>query len=179
MKPRTYVIFTALSLALLTVGVSVTPSVTAQADERYSPVRDAETLKECGDCHMAFQPQMLPARSWEKLMDDLPNHFGEDASLAEDQVARIRNYLTDNAADSSWLGGKFMRGLSKNDTPLRISKTPYWVREHNEEVSNQAWGDPRVKTKANCIACHRAAESGNYDDDDWGGRKRHKDDDDD
>ena len=52
----------------------------ANADENYRPIKDAVVLKECGACHMAFQPQMLPKRSWGKIMSELPNHFGEDAS---------------------------------------------------------------------------------------------------
>ncbi len=140
-------------------------STTAKADERYSPVRDQTVIKECGACHMAFQPQMLPKKSWELIMTGLPDHFGEDASLDPKTVNHIRTYLTDNAADSSWWGGKFMRGLTKTSAPLRITNTPYWVREHNEEVPARAWKDPRVKSKANCLACHSRANNGDYDDD--------------
>lgn len=57
------------------------------------------------------------------------------------------------------------RGLSNNKTPLRISELPYWVREHNEEVSKRDWQKQSVGSKANCVACHRYAEKGLYDDD--------------
>ena len=30
---------------------------------------------------MAFPPQFLPRRSWQKLVDTLADHFGENASL--------------------------------------------------------------------------------------------------
>jgi len=39
------------------------------------------------------------------------------------------------------------------------------VREHRGEVRPGAFEDPRVKSKANCVACHRGAEMGSYDDD--------------
>ena len=151
-----------ITIAALSLFVITTGGVAA--DERYRPVQDALTSSECGTCHMAFQPQMLPERSWAKIMDTLGDHFGEDASLEAADRDHIKSYLMDNAADSSWLGGKFMRGVKDNMTPLRITEMPYWVHEHNEEVSPRAWSDPKVKTKANCLACHRDANRGNYDD---------------
>ena len=139
---------------------------TAQADERYTPVRDQTVIKECGACHMVFQPQMLPVKSWSKIIDGLPDHFGEDASLDAVTAKHIKAYHVKNAADANWWGGKFMRGLSKTSSPLRITETPYWIHEHDEdEVPQRAWSDPKVKTKANCLACHSRANKGDYDDD--------------
>lgn len=138
---------------------------TAYSDERYQPINDPVVKQECGDCHMPFQPQMLPQRSWGKIMDDLSNHFGEDASLDGETTQHIRQYLVKNAADSDWWSGKFMRGIDDKQTPIRITETPYWVREHNEEVRPSAWSDPKIKSKANCIACHTHANKGYYDDD--------------
>jgi hypothetical protein len=31
------------------------------------PVTDKTYRAECGDCHFAYQPGLLPAQSWEKL----------------------------------------------------------------------------------------------------------------
>ncbi|GEM_PF-52769 len=138
----------------------------AWADERYPPVTDELTKKECGSCHMAFQPAFLPARSWAKIMDTLDDHFGEDASLPKEKVEHIKAYLMKNAADTRWRS-KMMRGVRKDWTPLRITELPYWVHEHEEEVRPSAWKDPRVKSKANCKACHRLADRGIYDDDDY------------
>jgi hypothetical protein len=141
-----------------------TPSI-AVSDERYRPISDKATLEECSACHMAFQSQMLPERSWKKIMSGLSDHFGEDASLDQTTVKHITQYLTDNAADQGWLSGKFLRGIKDGMTPMLITETPYWVREHNEEVPPSAWQNPKVKSKANCTACHPQAKRGNYDDD--------------
>jgi len=111
---------------------------------------------------MAFQPAFLPARSWEKIMDNLSDHFGEDASLPADKVEHIKKYLMANAADKRW-GSKMMRGVRKDWTPLRITELPYWKREHDEEVPARAWKDPKVGSKANCKACHRYADTGIYE----------------
>jgi len=182
---------TMLAAALLAGGMAAGTLLPAVADERYPPVTDAMTKKECGDCHMAFQPAFLPARSWAKIMDNLSDHFGEDASLPKEKVEHIKAYLMANAADKRWRS-KMMRGVRKNWTPLRITELPYWRHEHEEEVRPSAWKDPRVKSKANCKACHKRADRGIYDDEEYeygfkyGGygekyekRRRYRDDDDD
>ena len=153
------------SAAIVGLATTVLIATSAQADERYNPVTDKTTITECGACHMVFQPQMLTAKSWEKIIGGLSNHFGEDASLDNETVRHLINYHVEKAADSKWWGGKFMRGLSADSAPLRITETPYWVREHNEEVPQKAWSDPKVKSKANCLACHPRAVKGDYDDD--------------
>ncbi len=157
-----------LTAAVLLAGSLVVAGalLPAGADERYRPVTDAMTKKECGDCHMAFQPGFLPARSWAKIMDNLSDHFGEDASLPKEKVEHIKAYLMANAADTRWRS-KMMRGVGKDWTPLRITELPYWRHEHEEEVHPSAWKDPRVKSKINCKACHKRAERGIYDDDEY------------
>ncbi|EGJ20481.1 DHC, diheme cytochrome c precursor [Cereibacter sphaeroides WS8N] len=125
-------------------------------------VTDPLTKTECSACHMAYPAALLPARSWTALMADLPNHFGEDASLDEASRGQIESYLVANAADSTG-AGRALRGLVQTDTPLRISELPWFKRKHADEVS------PRMLEKArsmsNCAACHTGAERGLFDDD--------------
>jgi hypothetical protein len=131
------------------------PAAAAADDgEYFPPVRDALTQAECGACHMAFPAGLLPARSWQTVMKDLGNHFGEDASLAPDATAAIEAYLIDNAAP----------GWAFDGTPMRVTETSYWRREHAGEVPDWAWRDPRVKSKANCEACHPGAGRGVFED---------------
>ncbi len=117
--------------------------------------------EECGACHMAFPPQMLPARSWKAIMRGLGDHFGDDASLDSGPMAQVSRYLHDHAADigGGRTGRAFMRGIAGNETPMRITDTPIWIRLHNE-VRRSAWSDPRVKTRSNCLACHRGGGRG-------------------
>ena len=157
--------FKAQKIIIAAAALMVVIGTAANADERYKPVSDENVIKECGVCHMAFQPQMLPKKSWQKIMANLADHFGEDASLNAKMTNSIEKYYVGNAANSGWRGGKFMRGLTDESAPLRITETPYWIREHNHEVPERAWKDPKVKSKANCVACHRDASTGNYDDD--------------
>ncbi len=37
--------------------------------------------QECAACHVAYPPGLLPAASWQRVMDNLPRHYGTDASL--------------------------------------------------------------------------------------------------
>jgi hypothetical protein len=150
--------------ALAAAALIVLAAASARADERYTPVEDPLVKKECGACHMAFQPAMLPKRSWNKLMDGLADHFGEDASLSPDKTEAIRAYLVKHAADTGWWSGRFMRGIADDATPLRITETRHWIHEHSEEVRPSAWKNPKVGSKANCPACHRRAALGDYED---------------
>ncbi|MEZ5839720.1 MAG: diheme cytochrome c [Hyphomicrobiales bacterium] len=158
--------------AVATIGSAIAAATVtaARADRdgegrRLGAVTDMATIEECGACHMAFQPAMLPARSWTAIMNGLSDHFGENAALPDDKAKAITGYLVANAGDASGRDNHFMRGLGASDTPLRISGTPYWIREHRGEVRPGAFEDPRVKSKANCVACHRGAEMGYYEDD--------------
>ena len=74
-------------------------------------------------------------------------------------------YLVANAADAGGRSSQILRGLSPKDAPLRISELPWWIDEHEGEVRPGAYDDPRVRSKANCAACHRGAERGYYEDD--------------
>ncbi|MGC9447652.1 diheme cytochrome c [Cereibacter johrii] len=122
-------------------------------------VTDPTTKEECSACHIAYPAAFLPARSWQALMSDLPNHFGEDASLDDRTRADIEAYLVANAAD----GGRSLRGVAETDTPLRISELPWFKREHSDEVTPRMM--EKAKSMANCAACHTGAERGNFDDD--------------
>ena len=152
-----------IAVALLMTAVAI---ALAEGGERVPPVTDPVVKKECGSCHMVFPPQFLPRRSWQKLVDTLADHFGENASLGEAQRKAVLAYLLANAADGPKAGRegrKFGESIPAAQTPLRITETPRWVKEHRK-VRADRWRDPQVKSKANCIACHPAAEQGLYED---------------
>lgn len=156
-----------VALSVLTLALSALFLQRAQADggHFFPPVTDAIVKEECGGCHLAFSPAMLPARSWQKMMGDLKNHFGTDASIDAASAEKITRYLTDNAADAGGqrYGARLMRNLSAQSVPLRITELPRWVRIHHE-VSASEWKSKKVGSKANCAACHTDAERGYYDD---------------
>ncbi len=87
-------------VAAACVALSVTAACGDEEGARFPPVDHAATKKECTSCHLMFPPEMLPARSWQKLMADLSNHFGEDASLDQATRDEIEKYLVSRAADA-------------------------------------------------------------------------------
>jgi cytochrome c553 len=161
-------VFASVLAATVLAGFPLmTMQAAADGDERVAPVKDPVVVKECGACHMVFQPVFLPARSWEKMMAGLQDHFGENAELDGATTKRISDYLTANAGDSGFFRGHALRGLRKTDTPLRISETPWFLRKHRKRgrISPAALRRAKAKTVADCGACHRDAAQGYYEDD--------------
>lgn len=110
--------------------------------------------QECGACHVAYPPGMLPAASWQRLMDNLPRHFGSDASLDAATARQVAAYLAANA-------GTFKR-VREAPPQDRITRSTWFVRKH-DEVPAAAWRSPAVKSPANCNACHAQANEGDFD----------------
>jgi hypothetical protein len=107
---------------------------------------------ECGGCHVAYPPQMLPTRSWSALMSNLNNHFGTDASIDPQMAAEISAFLERNAG----------RERTPAAQPvLRITETPWFLHEH-DEVPAQVWKSANVGSRSNCGACHANADQGSY-----------------
>lgn len=124
--------------------------------------------KECGACHTAYQADFLPAASWIKIMDNLANHYGENAELGKEENTVITKFLTENAADksNSYRGTKIMASVDAKNPPLRISELSYIVRAHHELPKKLFQNNPQVKSLSNCGVCHQGAARGNYDEDD-------------
>ena len=151
----------------LTVAFALALAGTTNAhadDDWFPPVTDPTVEAECGACHMAFQPSMLPARSWRAVMAGLDDHFGENAVLDAATASLIEDRLVAGAADAGGRSSEVVYGLPADAVPLRISDTPWWRGEH-DEIRASAYDRPRVGSKANCVACHAAAARGIYEDD--------------
>ncbi len=118
-------------------------------DEHMPAAKNALWQSECGSCHVAFPPRLLPAEPWRAVMSGLDKHFGTDASLEPAAAREIGAFLEKNA------------GRTTGKPVLRITETRWFVREH-DEVPERVWKNPKVKSAANCAACHIQAESGNY-----------------
>jgi len=132
-----------------------------------APVKSTQYQEECGSCHFAYQAGLLPARSWEKMMGNLENHFGENAELDIETQTGLTQYLVRNAADHADYkrSSRIMGSLGKNDSPLRITETPYFLRKHNEIPRKVIENNPKLSSFSQCAACHVNAEKGSYDED--------------
>jgi len=129
-----------------------------------APVDNAFYKDECGSCHFPYQPGLLPARSWQRLMDGLEDHFAENAELEAADAEQLTIYLTENAADTSDYKRSrgISRSLAKNDAPLRISTTRYFKRKHHELPDRVVKDNPDVRSFSNCELCHTRAAQGSY-----------------
>ena len=149
---------------MLAVGAA-TPAL---ANGAFPKVTNEAVLSECTDCHIAYQPRMLPQRSWRKLMDGLGDHFGEELELDDAAREEVLGYFLANAADAAGKhkkkGHGFLRGLDPDEAPIRITETPRWRKEHHE-LPDRVWADPRLEFKGQCEVCHTEAARGRYDDD--------------
>jgi|WetSurMetagenome_2_1015567.scaffolds.fasta_scaffold06701_9 hypothetical protein len=138
---------------LMSVMISIAHAEDDDDDERAPLAKNAQWQAECGACHVAFPPRLLPAESWHAVMSGLDKHFGSDASLDPAVAREIGAFLEKNAGREKYKAtGKPL---------LRITETRWFQREH-DEVPARAWSNPKVKSAANCAACHTQAESGNY-----------------
>lgn len=114
----------------------------------------AQVRQECGACHITYPAGLLPAGSWQHLMANLNQHFGNDASLDASATAAITHYLTSNA-------GTYKR-VSEMPPQDRITESYWFARKHDKHVSSDVWARPSIRSRSNCAACHAGAEQGNF-----------------
>jgi len=136
-----------------------------------APVTNETYVRECGSCHMAYQPGLLPGDAWILIMQptSLASHFGDDASLSEDLRAEIASYLKANSADRA--GRSRSRAFAVAARPdaagqgtglPRITRTRYFLHEHDEIPPRLVIGNPDVGSFSQCDSCHRGAADGVY-----------------
>ncbi|MCU0967926.1 MAG: diheme cytochrome c [Rubrivivax sp.] len=159
-------------LPALLAGFAPFVAATAHADDGpLMPLRAPPAyVQECGACHTAYPPALLPARSWRRLVGGLENHFGTDAALDPATLKQIDPWLQQHAG-----AGRRGTGEPPQD---RITRAAWFERKHRK-VEPAVWMLPSVGSAAQCAACHRGADQGRFDDDaliepaGLGGRQRH------
>ncbi len=142
-------------MLLMAAAMSVAYADDDDDDYKFN-VNNAKWKSECGACHVAYPPGLLPAESWRAIMSGLARHFGSDASLDTASADEITAFLEKNADTGKHeLSGKPL---------LRITETRRFKSEHSE-VAARHWKNPGVKSRANCGACHTTADSGDFSED--------------
>jgi len=140
-------------LALLTLAAAP-----AFADGPRMPAQVPPTYRqECGACHTAYPPALLPARSWQRLMGGLDRHYGSDATLDPQTLAALGGWLQQHAGTG--------RRAAEEPPQDRITRSAWFERKHRK-VEPEVWTLPSVKSAAQCAACHRGADQGRFDDHD-------------
>lgn len=133
------------------------PEARASAAAAFHLPQDPSWTSECGSCHLAYHPSLLPARSWSALFARSHEHFGEDLDLAPATRAGLEAFAARNAADAlqSPVAWKIATRTPPNAAPIRITETRYWKRRH-ESLEPATW---RAVHASDCGACHRDAEA--------------------
>lgn len=142
------------AIAWAAVAGFVLSSGAIASGPKLPPATNAAWNAECGSCHVAYPPGLLPAPSWRAVMAGLDRHFGTDATIDAPTAAAIEAFLVTNA------------GRDRSPSPaagpiLRITETR-WFRHEHDEVAPAKFRSPEVKGASNCGACHLNADSGRF-----------------
>ena len=134
---------------------------------RLAEAQQAAYQRECGGCHLAYPPALLPAASWRALMDGLASHFGDNAELDPTAAPQIAALLVQNAADQAQGPyAKRARRATQGLAPiLRITATDYFRGKHHEIPAKMVANNPKVASFSRCEACHTRAAAGSFDED--------------
>ena len=146
-------------------GTAGTPRTPAVAFVGPKLADNAQWREECGSCHLAFHPSLLPGRSWTRIMSEQKQHFGSDLALDAPTTTALLTFLVANSAEQRKTepATKIELSIKVDATPLRITETPYWVKKHRD-ITAAVWQSPKVKSRTNCAACHLDAEAGTFED---------------
>ncbi|MGE5093942.1 MAG: diheme cytochrome c [Betaproteobacteria bacterium] len=142
------------------LAMALAATATAFAGDGHHAARVAyppQYAQECGSCHVAYPPGMLPAASWQRITAALSRHFGTDASLDAPQLKSISSWLQSNA-------GTYRR-VDAQPAQDRITRSAWYIRKH-DEVRADVWKRAAVRGPSNCSACHPNAAEGSFNEHD-------------
>lgn len=118
-------------------------------EHNIQPVTNKPYIKECGSCHMAYQPVLLNKASWQAMTGTLSKHFGTDASLEPKELKLINDYLA-------------KEGNNRSQKVYESISTQEWFVKEHRKIAKKYIVQPSVKSIANCGACHTQAANGDY-----------------
>lgn len=126
---------------------------------------EATYREECGSCHLAYPPGLLPRASWSATLNGLADHFGQNAELDDATRQELAAWLEANAAESNShrKSAKVLRSLG-GAAPLRLTEVPYLRRKHRE-VRPSTFSRKSIGSRANCPACHETADRWDFNED--------------
>ena len=169
--PHYLIAGTMLIAVIIWIGLSLNAYLIASNKQPYQPFKGPSLVmndlwnEECGACHLAFHPSLLPARSWQRIFSQQDNHFEEDLMLDDSTLIELMKYVKENSAENkqteaAW---KINRSVMKNEQPLQITQVAYWKEKHSD-IKDLIWQQESIQSKANCGACHFDAEQGTFQD---------------
>lgn len=164
-------------IAVMIAALSLTVSLSTQAQQVSYPgdrygydnttprvfVSDDKHIEECGSCHMAYPPELLPKESWEKIIASLDDHFDENAELDAETSAYLLKYLQLNGLQNDQPTIKTVAPWFKSlpdNAPLRITELPGFLAHHEDPIRRLGEGSDVEGFFSPCEDCHKEAASG-------------------
>ena len=131
-------------------------------DFRY--VKNSDYIDECGACHLAYPPQLMPTQSWVELVRGLDDHFGENAEVDDELGVTISSYLDTYALGKGKPSrmSKMMRNLPQQ-LPIRITAFPAFIDAHATVLEQLEMSEFPTGYLSPCADCHRQAASALFD----------------
>ena len=151
----------ALSVGLYGVFMSMTNESFDDGGALFS--QDDIYLDECGACHLAYPPGLLPEPSWRLLLAHLDDHFGDNAELGEDERLHLEKYLRDEALQygKPTTMSRMLRNLP-DDPFIRITELPNFILDHQTSVVNINAETTVGSGLGDCEVCHTNALQGRF-----------------
>ncbi|NVK19651.1 MAG: cytochrome b/b6 domain-containing protein [Methylocystaceae bacterium] len=150
-------------LILIGVGAAFSYWITTKQQPPMAMSSNETYQQECGDCHPAYHPSLRSQNDWQQIMNNLSDHYGEDASLDATTYQEITAFL--NSQNANTFDTEVAHKVGRHDTPnQRMTQTRYWQKKH-DELTETDYSHPDIGSKVNCNACHKDADSGRFDDD--------------
>lgn len=121
--------------------------------------------EECGACHLAYHPSLLPAQGWRAMFAQQQDHFGEPLGLDGATVDTLLGFATANSAEQGASEAAVRIAATTEALPesLRITGLAYWRMQH-ADIDDAVWKTAPVHGKSDCGACHYDAGSGTFED---------------
>jgi hypothetical protein len=152
------------SKLLALTAVMLLCAAEANAGDAFRYLTDELYEEECGACHLAYPPQLLPGRTWSALLAGLADHFGENAQVSDTALARLEQYLQSHAlgVGAPSRMSRMMHSVPL-DPPLRITEFPAFVETHaviKKQLEMDAFPTGFLSP---CTDCHRQAAAAIFD----------------
>ncbi len=109
-----------------------------------APILNQTYIKECGSCHMAYPGELMTKSNWNNLLNNLSKHYGNDASIGNNELNSIRNYVNSTNTYRK----------SSNTSDYRITSDYWFQRKHANRININK------KSLSNCSECHTPSGNG-------------------
>ena len=104
-------------------------------------------IENCSSCHVPIPAEVLPTTSWEKILKNPTDHYGQTLSpMNRINTRLIWNYLRVNS--------RLL--LSGESTPQYVTNSRYFKALHPQVDL------PKPASNQTCISCHPGVEQLNY-----------------